>query len=145
LPKGGIVAGGLDSIQKASHFFILNFIIMNTLRNSVQLIGHLGADPEVKNISNGSKVATMRIATTERYQSNGEWKEDTQWHRLAMWEQLAERAQNNLRKGSFVMVEGKLTHRKYTDVQGKLRFATEVRVVQFIHMDRKPSTQAMHS
>lgn len=54
---------------------------MNTLRNRVQLIGHVGADPEVKDAQNGSKLAHVRMATTERYLSGGAWKEDTQWHR----------------------------------------------------------------
>jgi single-strand DNA-binding protein len=115
---------------------------MNTLRNRVQLIGHLGADPEVKNIPNGGKVANMRIATTERYQSNGEWKEDTQWHRLAMWEKLADRAENNLHKGSFVLVEGKLTHHSYTDPEGVTKYSTEIRVVHFVILDKKPNDQS---
>lgn len=114
---------------------------MNTLRNRVQLIGHVGADPEIKNAQNGSKLAQVRVATTERYQSNGAWKEDTQWHRLTMWEKLAEKAENQLHKGSFVLVEGKILYRTYADAQGQTRYSTEIRVMGFVVLDKQPRDQ----
>lgn len=110
---------------------------MNTLRNRVQLIGHLGTDVEVKTIPNGAKVANMRIATTDRYLTNGEWKEDTQWHNLVMWERLAERAEQHLKKGAFLMVEGRLEHRSYKDKNGENRYFTEIKVSSFISLDKK--------
>lgn len=110
---------------------------MSTLRNRVQLIGHLGADPEIKTIASGAKVAHIRMATTESYRSNGEWKEDTQWHRISAWEKLAERAEKFLSKGSFVMVEGKLVTNSFTDAQGNKKYITEVRAANFILLDKK--------
>jgi single-strand DNA-binding protein len=66
---------------------------MSTLRNRVQLIGHLGADPEMKTLESGIKVARLRLATNESYKlANGEWKEETMWHSITAWEKLAERA-----------------------------------------------------
>ena len=115
---------------------------MSSLRNKVQLIGHLGTDPVIKIVANDMKIANISIATTERYMSNGEWKDDTQWHRLVMWSKLAERAELILKKGSFVMIEGKLEHRSYVDVKGETKYITEVRVSNFILLDRKTSANA---
>jgi single-strand DNA-binding protein len=110
---------------------------MNTLRNKVQLIGHLGADPEIKTTPAGSKVANLRMATSEPYFSNGVWKEDTQWHTLVLWEKLAERAEKQLHKGSHIMLEGRLTHRNYEDAKGIKRYFTEVKGSSFILLDKK--------
>lgn len=112
---------------------------MSTLRNSVQLIGHLGVDPEVKNFDSGRKQVSMRMATTERYQSNGEWKEDTQWHRVVAWNRIADRAEQYLKKGSFILAEGKLTHRNYEDSNGQKHYITEVQLQNFILLDKKSS------
>lgn len=110
---------------------------MNNLRNSVQLIGHLGANPEVKSLSNGSKKASIRVATTEKFQVNGVWKEETQWHNLVAWDHTAERAGQQLQKGSFVLIEGKLVHRTFTTAEGEQKYFTEVQVRNFIALDRK--------
>ena len=110
---------------------------MSTLRNSVQLIGHLGADPEVKNFDSGRKQVIMRMATTERFRSNGEWKEDTQWHRVVTWNRTADRAEQQLKKGSFVLAEGKLTYRNYEDANGQKHYITEVQLQNFILLDKK--------
>ena len=110
---------------------------MSTLRNRVQLVGHLGMDPEMKTLQTGMKLANFRMATREVYFSNGEWKEDTQWHRLTLWGKLAERAETQLKKGSFVMLEGKLEHRNYVDAKGETKYTTEVRVANFILLDKK--------
>jgi len=110
---------------------------MNTLRNKVQLIGHLGAEPEIKTTPAGNKVVNLRMATSEPYFSNGAWKEDTQWHTLVFWEKLAERAEKQLHKGSHIMLEGRLTYRNYEDVKGIKRYFTEVKVGNFILMDKK--------
>jgi len=116
---------------------------MSTLRNRVQLIGHLGADPEMKTLENGAKVVRLRIATNESYKtSSGEWKEETMWHNVSAWEKLAERALAQLHKGSYVMLEGKLVNRSYTDSSGNKKFYTEVRAGSFLLLDRKSSEQA---
>lgn len=115
---------------------------MSTLRNRVQLIGHLGADPETRTVNNGAKVAQLRIATTDKYKTgNGEWKEDTQWHRISAWEALAERMEKQLVKGSYVMIEGKLTTTISVDNQGNKKYFTDIRAFNFIKLDKKPERQ----
>ncbi len=111
---------------------------MSTAKNRVQLIGHLGTDPEVKNLSTGTKVAQMRMATNERYKtSQGTWKENTQWHRISAWEKLAERAEQQLHKGSYVMVEGRLVHSEYVDGQGIKHYITEVRAANLVLLEKR--------
>lgn len=113
---------------------------MSTLRNRVQLIGHLGAAPEIKTLESGAKVARINIATNESYKmQNGEWKEETMWHTVSAWNQLAERMQQQLVKGSFIMIEGKLVNRSYTDASGVKKFITEVRATSMIKLDKKAS------
>jgi len=92
---------------------------MKTLRNSVQLIGNLGMDPEVKETTNGKKLAKLSLATTETYRNKqGEKVSETQWHNLVIWGGLADIAQNFLKKGKQIAVEGKLTNRNYDDKEG---------------------------
>lgn len=110
---------------------------MSTLRNRVQLIGHLGTDPEVKTFDSGSRQVSMTIATNESYQKNGEWKEETQWHRLVAWNRLSERAEQQLQKGSFVLIEGKLSHRSFDNAQGEKKYITEVQVQNFVLLEKK--------
>jgi single-strand DNA-binding protein len=115
---------------------------MSTLRNRVQLIGHLGADPEVKTLESGTKVARLRLATNESYKTaSGEWKDETMWHSITAWEKLAERASAQFHKGSYIMVEGKLVNRSYTDAAGVKKFYTEVRAVNVMVLDKKTSEQ----
>lgn len=115
---------------------------MSTLKNRVQLIGHLGADPEVKTIDNGARVARLRIATNEAYKTaSGEWKDETMWHSVTAWEKLAERAEQQLHKGSFVMIEGKLINRSFTDASGVKKYYTEVRANNVMLLDKKHAEQ----
>lgn len=115
---------------------------MSTLRNRVQLIGHLGADPEMKTLESGIKVARLRLATNESYKlANGEWKEETMWHSITVWEKLAERATTQFHKGSYIMLEGKLINRSFTDTAGVKKFYTEVRADSIIILDKKTSEQ----
>lgn len=118
---------------------------MSTLRNRVQLIGHLGADPEVKTIDNGARVARLRIATNEAYKTaSGEWKEETMWHSVTAWEKLADRIEQQLHKGSFVMIEGKLINRSFTDASGVKKYYTEVRANNLLLLDKKHAEQTEH-
>lgn len=106
-----------------------NGLIMSNLRNRVQLIGRLGADPEVKNLENGKTVANFRIATSDHYKnSSGEKVEDTQWHRLVAWGKTAEIAEKFLQKGKEVAIDGKLITRNFDDKEGNKRYITEVLV-----------------
>lgn len=111
---------------------------MSNLKNYVQLIGHLGADPEIKTLEKGTMVANIRVATTEHYKNaQGEWQDDTQWHSCALWERLAERAKEYLKKGTFVLIQGKLVYRNYEDSNGVKRYYTEIRVTNFLILDKK--------
>lgn len=97
--------------------------------NKVILIGNLGADPEVRSFQNGGQVCNLRIATSEtwRDRNSGERQERTQWHTVAIYsEPLVKVAQNYLRKGSKVYIEGQLETRKWQDQNGQDRYSTEV-------------------
>lgn len=110
---------------------------MNTMKNKVQLIGNLGAAPEVHTTENGRKVARLRLATNESYKNaKGEKVTDTQWHTLVAWGSTADVAAQFLQKGSEVMVEGKLSHREYTDKNGQTRQVTEVQVGSLLMLGR---------
>ncbi len=99
--------------------------------NKVILVGNLGNDPEIRSMPNGNAVATLTIATSEtwRDKGTGEQREKTEWHRVVIFGALAKVAENYLRKGSQVYIEGQLQTRKWQDQSGQDRFTTEV-VVQ---------------
>ncbi len=102
--------------------------------NKVILIGNLGGDPEVRTFQNGGKVVNMRIATSETWKDRetGERKERTEWHSVAIFaEHLARFAEQYLRKGSKVYIEGKLETRKWQDQSGNDRYSTEVVIRPF--------------
>jgi single-strand DNA-binding protein len=100
---------------------------MNTLRNKVQLIGHLGNDPEVINLESGKTLAKFSIATNDSYKTaSGEKVTDTQWHNVVAWGKTAEIIEKYLTKGKEVAVEGKLTTRTWEDKDGMKRYTTEV-------------------
>ncbi|MEQ8424758.1 MAG: single-stranded DNA-binding protein [Cyclobacteriaceae bacterium] len=110
---------------------------MKSLRNSVQLIGRLGKDPEVKEFSK-SKKATFSIATTDAYKNQkGEKVEDTQWHNVVIWGKLAGIAEKYLKKGAEVAVEGKLVHRMYETDKGEKRYFTEINVNDLVLLGGK--------
>ena len=95
--------------------------------NRVILIGNLGRDPEVRHLEGGSIVAKFPIATNESYKDKeGEWQTITEWHDIVVWRYLAERAERDLKKGSLIYIEGKLTKRKWQDKEGNDRYTTEV-------------------
>lgn len=100
---------------------------MNTLRNKVQLIGHVGNAPEIVTLESGRKLAKFSIATNETYKNNkGEKITDTQWHNVVAWGKTAELVENYVPKGKEIGVEGKLTSRTYEDKDGIKRYITEV-------------------
>ena len=97
--------------------------------NKVMLIGNLGADPEVRSFQNGGKVCNLRIATSETWKdrNTGERQERTEWHTVAIFsEGLVNVAENYLKKGSKVFIEGQLQTRKWQDQNGQDRYSTEV-------------------
>jgi single-strand DNA-binding protein len=111
---------------------------MNTLRISVRLVGNLGMDPEVKSFENDRKLAKIAIATNETYKNDkGEKVTDTQWHNLVLWGAQAKLAEQILRKGDEIAVEGKLASRSYVDKDGNKRHVTEVVVNEFLKIGLK--------
>lgn len=95
--------------------------------NKVLLIGNVGKDPEVRHLESGAAVATITLATSERYRDrNGEMRELTEWHTVIAWRQLAELAENYIRKGSQIYVEGKIRSRSWDDQNGQKRYVTEI-------------------
>ncbi len=102
--------------------------------NKVILVGNLGADPRINTTSNGGKVATLSIATSDSWKDklSGERKERTEWHRAVIFNsQLAEIAERYLRKGSKVYLEGQLQTRKWEDTNGQEKYTTEVVLQNF--------------
>jgi single-strand DNA-binding protein len=102
--------------------------------NKVILIGHLGADPEIRSLGSGDRVANLRLATSEswRDRNSGERKEKTEWHRVVIFnENLVKVAENYLRKGAKVYIEGSLQTRKWSDQSGQEKFSTEVVLQKF--------------
>ena len=97
------------------------------MKNSVQLIGHVGQEPEIKTLETGRKLANITIATNEvYYKENGDKVEKTEWHRVTAWGKTAEIIEKYVTKGKEIAVEGKLTHRSYDDKDGNKRYITEV-------------------
>ena len=94
--------------------------------NSVQLIGHLGAEPEVRNLQSGKTVCNLRIATSQSWVQDGESKEKTEWHSVVIWGPLADVASKYARKGSKLYVKGQLQTRKWQDKDGGDRYSTEI-------------------
>ncbi|MCH8322861.1 MAG: single-stranded DNA-binding protein [Proteobacteria bacterium] len=97
--------------------------------NKVILIGNLGRDPEVRTLNDGSPVVTLSLATSESWKdkASGERRERTEWHRVVIFnENLAKVAENYLKKGAKVYIEGQLQTRKWTDKDGNEKYTTEV-------------------
>jgi single-strand DNA-binding protein len=110
---------------------------MANLRNSVQLIGRLGKDPEVRTFNSGKKQAQFTIATNDSYKNQkGEKVEETQWHNLVIWGKLADIAGQYLKKGSEIAIEGKLIHREF-EAKGEKKYITEVVVNDMVMLRSK--------
>lgn len=109
--------------------------------NKVILVGTLGRDPETKQFPNGGSVTQFSIATSESWtdKNTGERKEQTEWHRIVLNNRLGEIAQQYLRKGSKVYIEGSLRTRQWTDQNGQERYLTEVRGDQLQMLDSRNS------
>jgi len=110
--------------------------------NKVTLIGNLGADPEVRSTSNGSRVATLSIATSRRWKGqSGENQEKTEWHRVVLWNtkftNLADIAERFCKKGDKVYVEGSIEYRSWQDKEGQTRYTTEINGRELILLSGK--------
>ena len=111
--------------------------------NKVILVGTLGRDPETKTFPNGGSITQFSIATSESWvdKNTGERKEQTEWHRIVLNNRLGEIAQQYLRKGSKVYIEGSLRTRQWTDQNGQERYATEIRGDQMQMLDSRQNQQ----
>jgi single-strand DNA-binding protein len=110
---------------------------MSRSLNKATLIGNLGADPEVRTTSNGSKVATLSVATGRQWKNQvGEKQEKTEWHRVVLWNTrfstLADVAEKYCKKGDKVYVEGSIEYRSWQDREGQTRYTTEINARELI-------------
>jgi len=107
--------------------------------NKAILVGVLGRDPETKTFPNGGSLTQFSIATTEKWKdkNSGEQKEHTEWHRIVASNRLGEIAQQYLKKGSKVYIEGKLKTRQWTDQNGQERYTTEISANELQMLDSK--------
>ena len=106
--------------------------------NKVILIGNLGRDPELKMTPSGQALCRFSIATTESWKdSQGQRQSKTEWHNIVVWGKQAEVAEKYLRKGSQVMVEGRIQYREYQDQQGNKKTATDIRLDNMVMLGAK--------
>lgn len=113
--------------------------------NKVILLGNVGKDPEVRHMDNNLAVAQFPLATSERWNKDGNWTEHTEWHNIVMWRGLAERAEKYVRKGSSLYIEGRLRSRSYDDKDGNKRYITEILADNMKFLGPKPEGQATAS
>jgi single-strand DNA-binding protein len=106
--------------------------------NRVTLVGNLGRKPEMKELADGVVVAKFSMATTEVYRlKDGEAKADTQWHTVVLWRSLARLAAEYLKKGSLVLVEGKLRYRSYEEEGVGVKYVTEIIADRLLMLDKR--------
>lgn len=108
------------------------------MRNKVQLIGNLGMDPEIKELESGKRLAKFSIATNEKYKNaNGESVKETQWHNIVAWDKKAEFAKKHLKKGTEVVLEGRLHVRNYNDKEGTKKYIHEIIAEEIMMIGKK--------
>jgi single-strand DNA-binding protein len=111
---------------------------MSRSLNSVQLIGNLGSDPEIRSTNNGGRVATFSLATSKSWKgANGEKQEKTDWHRCVVWNNskgggLADIVEKYVTKGMKVFVSGRIEYRQWQDKEGQTRYSTEINVADLL-------------
>jgi single-strand DNA-binding protein len=111
---------------------------MNNLRNSVRLIGNLGANPEIKELNSGKKLAKASLATSDKYKdADGNQVTQTQWHNLVAWGKTADFFEKFLEKGIEVALEGKIINKSYTDKDGSKKYISEINVNEILMLGSK--------
>ena len=115
---------------------------MSRSLNRVQLIGNLGADPEVRSTSNGGRVANLSIATSRQWKgASGDKQEKTEWHKIVVWNNkgsnLADIAERYCKKGDKIYVEGSIEYRSWQDKDGQTRYTTEITARELILLSGK--------
>ncbi len=115
--------------------------------NKVQLIGHLGQDPDVKYTQTGQAVCTISLATTENWKdkNSGAPQSSTEWHRIVVWGKQAELCKQYLVKGSQIFVEGKITTRSWEDKDKNKRYTTEILAKEIKFLGRAETNQENHA
>jgi single-strand DNA-binding protein len=104
--------------------------------NKVILIGHLGKEPELRQLSHNTAVVSFPLATDEMIKKGGKTIEQTEWHNIVMWNDLAEAAAKTLRQGKLIYVEGRITTRSFEDKSGIKRYTTEIIAESFMLLGR---------
>lgn len=100
------------------------------------LIGRVGADPELRYTSSGDTVTTFSVATTGKWvDSNGESNEKVSWHKVTAWKKLAELANEYLRKGRLVFIQGEIVNNSWTNKQGQKQYSTEIHAKRILFLD----------
>lgn len=111
--------------------------------NKVTLIGNLGKDPEIRHFEGGGKVTKFSLATNENYQDRqGNWQTRTEWHNVVCWGNLAERAEQQLKKGMLLYCEGKISTRKWQDKEGNDRYSTDIPIAMYRILEKRESGAA---
>lgn len=107
--------------------------------NKAMIIGNLGSDPEVRYTQSNTAVANFSVATQNKYKDkNGQLQTDTEWHRIVAWGRTAEIAQEYLRKGSRVYIEGSMATKEWEDKEGVKRYTHEITAYKLIMLDGRP-------
>jgi single-strand DNA-binding protein len=115
---------------------------MNNLNNKVQLIGRIGTDVEVRKFDSGNVKASFRMATSETYKdAQGNKQEETQWHNIIAWGKLAEILEKYTKKGSEIMIEGKIVYRSWETNEGVKKYITEIETLDIRLMGGNPKAQ----
>ena len=109
--------------------------------NKIIVIGHLGRDPELRYTPSGNPVTNFSIASTRRYTTNGERREETEWFNCSAWNRLAEVANQYLQKGQQIYIEGRLHGREYTTQSGEKRFSMDINITELQMLGQNRSNQ----
>ena len=114
------------------------FIIMNALKNKVQLIGNIGQNPEIKTFDSGNKMARLSLVTNEKKKNqSGELVNEATWHNLTVWGKTADIVEKFVEKGREIAIEGKLVNKSYTDKNGDKKYVTEIHVTELMLLGNK--------
>jgi single-strand DNA-binding protein len=116
---------------------------MKAIKNKVQLMGRLGADPEMKVYDETKKLANIRLAVNDSYKNaKGEWIDETQWFSLVAWSKLAIYSEKYLVKGTEVAIEGRLINKAFTDKNGVKRVSTEIILTEILILSKQKQLAA---
>jgi single-strand DNA-binding protein len=115
---------------------------MSRSLNKAQLIGNLGADPELRSTTSGTRVATLSVATSRQWTGrDGQDQEKTEWHRVICWDRLADVCERYLKRGDRVYVEGSIEYRQWEGQDGQTRYTTEIRAREMIMLGGRGDRQ----